>query len=160
MHLTCRIQFQQKLLMPGLVSCVLLLCGCQYDGSFMHMHSDAPFPFFGLQLSVENETQRRPLEALPDISDRAPAFARSRAVDPSIRESGESVIAAHVVSDSEPNSQALFDSQDDSLIRRSPDLVPTSAKSEQRSRVRWTIQSSETSPAISTNEVNVRINDF
>ncbi len=160
MHLTCRIHYQQKLLMQGLFSCVLLLCGCQYDGSFMHMHSDAPFPFFGLQLSVENDARNRPMQALPDISERVPAFARSHAVDPSIQESGESAIASHVVSDSEPYSHALFDSRDDSLMRRSPDLVPTSAKSEQRSRVRCTIQSSETSPAISTNEVNVRINDF
>ena len=28
--------------------------GCSYDGAFMQMDSNAPFPFFGLQLSVDS----------------------------------------------------------------------------------------------------------
>jgi hypothetical protein len=40
---------------------VLFLCllaavqaGCRYDGAFMQMDSNAPFPFFGFQLAVDS----------------------------------------------------------------------------------------------------------
>ncbi len=33
---------------------LLTTAGCRYDGSFMQMDSNAPFPFFGLQLSVDS----------------------------------------------------------------------------------------------------------
>ena len=48
---------------PGIVSkttalflplLLLTTAGCRYDGSFMQMDSNAPFPFFGLQLSVDS----------------------------------------------------------------------------------------------------------
>ncbi|MFM7166480.1 MAG: hypothetical protein ACKPJJ_00195 [Planctomycetaceae bacterium] len=41
---------------PALLLPLLLLttAGCRYDGSFMQMDSNAPFPFFGLQLSVDS----------------------------------------------------------------------------------------------------------
>jgi hypothetical protein len=34
-----------------LASCV---AGCKYDGAFMQMDSNAPFPFFGFQLAVDS----------------------------------------------------------------------------------------------------------
>ncbi|MFM7837845.1 MAG: hypothetical protein ACKPJD_39135, partial [Planctomycetaceae bacterium] len=41
---------------PALLLPLFLLttAGCRYDGSFMQMDSNAPFPFFGLQLSVDS----------------------------------------------------------------------------------------------------------
>lgn len=36
--------------------CLLLTAaaGCRYDGAFMQMDSNAPFPFFGFQLAVDS----------------------------------------------------------------------------------------------------------
>ncbi len=33
------------------------LAGCRYDGAFMQMDSNAPFPFLGFQLAVDNGTR-------------------------------------------------------------------------------------------------------
>lgn len=33
------------------------LSGCRYDGAFMQMDSNAPFPFLGFQLAVDNGTR-------------------------------------------------------------------------------------------------------
>jgi len=33
---------------------LLTTAGCRYDGSFMQMDSNAPFPFFGFQLAVDS----------------------------------------------------------------------------------------------------------
>ena len=35
----------------SLLACCV--CGCKYDGAFMQMDSNAPFPFFGFQLAVD-----------------------------------------------------------------------------------------------------------
>ena len=41
--------------LPALTLITLLATtGCRYDGSFMQMDSNAGFPFFGLQLSVDS----------------------------------------------------------------------------------------------------------
>ena len=71
-------------ILPLLVSAA----GCRYDGSFMQMDSNAPFPFFGLQLSVDSgsRTPRHPPSrelhiplGAPDLSTqgRAPQHPRS-----------------------------------------------------------------------------------
>lgn len=33
------------------------LAGCRYDGAFMQMDSNAPFPFLGFQLAVDSGTR-------------------------------------------------------------------------------------------------------
>jgi|GEM_PF-3978608 len=38
----------------ALLPLLLTTVGCRYDGSFLQMDSNAPFPFFGLQLSVDS----------------------------------------------------------------------------------------------------------
>ena len=38
-----------------LTVCVMMT-GCQQANSFMHMNSDSPSPFFGLQLAVDRDT--------------------------------------------------------------------------------------------------------
>lgn len=41
-----------RLMFPGLL--LLVAVGCRYDGAFMQMDSNAPFPFFGFQLAVDS----------------------------------------------------------------------------------------------------------
>ena len=38
----------------ALVLLAASLCGCRYDGAFMQMDSNAPFPFLGFQLAVDS----------------------------------------------------------------------------------------------------------
>lgn len=44
-------RFSRILLLSILTS---VASGCSYDGAFMQMDSNAPFPFFGLQLAVDS----------------------------------------------------------------------------------------------------------
>lgn len=39
--------------LPVCLFLLTLLCGCQYDRSFMNINSDSGVPFFGLQMSVD-----------------------------------------------------------------------------------------------------------
>jgi hypothetical protein len=46
------------------------LCGCRYDGAFMQMDSNSPFPFLGFQLAVDSGVRpSRPVgEEAPDAA--------------------------------------------------------------------------------------------
>lgn len=45
-------RFGCRLLLLSLLTTALT--GCRYDGAFMQMDSNAPFPFFGFQLAVDS----------------------------------------------------------------------------------------------------------
>lgn len=49
------------MILPG----CLFLTGCQQAQSFMHMNSDSPSPFFGLQLAVDRDSPSVEVPSLP-----------------------------------------------------------------------------------------------
>ena len=44
------------------IGIILVLSGCQQTRSFLHMDSNSPVPFMGLELSVDNETRPQDLK--------------------------------------------------------------------------------------------------
>ena len=135
-----------------IVVSTLLLAGCRYDGSFMQMNSDAGAPFFGLQLSVRND--RSPQPSSPGVIQDSSSSAAETAIV-SDRPEG-------ITDDPAANDVALvvIDPAETAPGRFASGLVPTSARSEFRSRVRRTLDAGDTSPWISADEVQLRINEF
>lgn len=78
-----------------LLTCCLSLTGCQQSRSFLHMNSDSPSPFLGLQLAVDaNSPSVQIPTQLEDGSKRTADFAEAPAyyltgVSPSPRVPGQ-----------------------------------------------------------------------
>lgn len=64
-----------------ILACCFAFTGCEHTKSFLHMNSDSPSPFFGLQLAVDRNTPAVQLPAVPADQDISAAEFADQSVD-------------------------------------------------------------------------------
>jgi hypothetical protein len=144
----------------GTALAVLCLSGCKYSGSFFQMSSDSPLPFFGLQLSVQNDTPGRhpadrPLTGAEPVLESDPT---ARVMVANVDGAGGR--AGVVPEDAErlPGTAGSGNERPSSPL--GANLVPTSSLTEFRGRVRHSLRRSQNSADLTATEVNDRLNGF
>lgn len=155
---------------------LLTACGCRYDGTSMQMNSDSGAPFFGLQLSVRADHESREPEHartpagrhgnLPRVIGTGRTLVR-RSLGKGIAAAGTGDILQAAGSGSSAKSAStgvtgriVTGSPAAHLASGAGQLVLTSAASEQRSPVRYSIAVSGHEKNTRTEEISTRLNGF